>query len=67
VCADPSDPPTLERELRALASARREHRRARRLLLVLQRTDVPRSVPAGVEVLPAYEWLLAAPSHIQAT
>jgi predicted AAA+ superfamily ATPase len=67
VCADPSDPPTLERELRALAAAGREHRRARRLLLVLQRTDVPRSMPAGVEVLPAYEWLLAAPSRTQAT
>lgn len=67
VCANPSDPATLERELRALAAAGREHRGARRRLLVLQRTDVPRSLPAGVEVQPAYEWLLAVPSHTQAT
>jgi hypothetical protein len=63
VCADPSDPATLERETRALAAAAREHRRARRRLLVLQRTDVPRVPIPGVDVQPAYEWLLATPDN----
>jgi hypothetical protein len=48
------------REVRALEEAAKEHPRARRLILVLDRDGVGdvRNVP-GVEVLPAYEWLLA--------
>jgi hypothetical protein len=59
VCADPSDPATLERELRSLAAAARDHRRAAARLLVLDRDTVPGAQAAGVEVQPVYEWLLA--------
>ncbi len=59
VCADVSDPATLERELRALDAAGREHRRAAKRLLVLSRDDVPHVQTRGVEIQPAYEWLLA--------
>jgi predicted AAA+ superfamily ATPase len=63
VCADPSDPATLERELRGLEAAAREHRRAAKRLLVLDRDLLPRAELAGVEVQPAYEWLLAPPGE----
>lgn len=62
VCADPSDPKTLERELRALAAAGEEHPRATRRLLVLGRDALPRAMPEDVHVQPVYEWMLAAPS-----
>jgi predicted AAA+ superfamily ATPase len=57
VCADPSDPGTLERELRGLRGAAPEHPRATRRLLVLTRDHIP-DVDAGVHVQPVYEWLL---------
>jgi predicted AAA+ superfamily ATPase len=59
VCADPSVEPTREREVRALAEAGREHPRARRRLLV-RTVDHVFDVP-GVEVEPAWKWLLSAP------
>jgi predicted AAA+ superfamily ATPase len=59
VCADLTDPETLGRELRALAAAGREHPRATRRLLVLDRDALARVSEPGVEVQPAYEWLLA--------
>ena len=60
VCADPSAPETLKRELRALAEATKQHPRAARRLLVLDRDALARvRRAAGVEVQPAYEWLLA--------
>jgi len=62
VCADVSDAATLSRELRGLTAAGKEHRRVPRRLLVLDRDAVPRSAPPGVEVLPAYEWLLESAS-----
>lgn len=63
VCTDPSDPPTLEREMRALTAAAKEHRRATRRLLVLDRGAMPRVATPGVKVQPAYEWLLAPPGE----
>lgn len=63
VCADPSDPATLERELRGLEAAAREHRRATKRLLVLDRDVMPRAGITGVQVQPAYEWLLAPPGE----
>jgi hypothetical protein len=48
-----------ERELRALASAAALHPRAERRLLVLDRDALPPVATPGVDVLPAYEWLLA--------
>lgn len=59
VCADPSAPETLGRELRALREAAEEHPRAARRFLVLDRDQALRAKAPGVEVRPAYEWLLA--------
>ena len=57
VCADPSDPGTKERELRALIEASAEHPRAKKVLLVLTRDQVfPEDY--GIEIKPVYEWLL---------
>jgi hypothetical protein len=61
VCADLSSGETRTRELRALSEAGKEHRRARRLLLVLDRDALAHAAAPGIEVVPAYEWLLAAP------
>jgi predicted AAA+ superfamily ATPase len=61
VCADLSAPETRARELRALAAAATDHPRATPRLLVLDRDALAGVDVPGVEVLPAYEWLLAAP------
>ncbi len=61
VCAEVSDPATLERELRGLQAAGREHPRAAKRLLALDRDALPHAAPPGVEVQPAYEWLLTPP------
>ena len=61
VCADPSAPKTLARELRALTEAAKDHPRATRRLLVLDRDALARVSAPGIEVQPAYEWLLAPP------
>lgn len=58
VCADPSAPGVLDRELRALDEAGREHPRARRTLLVLHWDQIPYAAPKGVAVQPAYQWML---------
>lgn len=58
VCADPSEPATLARELEALAAAAKEHPRAVRRLLVLEREPSLAARAPGVEVQPVYEWLL---------
>ena len=61
VSIDLSDPETLSRERRALELAGRQHPRAERLLLMLDRDALAQSHGAGVEARPAYEWMLAAP------
>lgn len=58
VCADPTAPETRDRELRAFADAGREHPRAKKRLLVLDRDAVVRVSTPDVRVQPAYEWLL---------
>lgn len=52
------DPATLERETRALLSAADEHPTAR-LLLVTMTPEATRDVPAAIDLLPAWSWLLA--------
>ena len=42
----------------ALAAAVREHPRAKRRILVLTPDQLPARSEAGVEVQPAYQWLL---------
>ncbi|MBI5478356.1 MAG: ATP-binding protein [Deltaproteobacteria bacterium] len=63
VCADPSAPDTLAREVRALGVAACQHPRAVRRLLVPDRDAVVRVSDAALTVQPAYEWLLAAPGE----
>ena len=63
VCADPSGEATLARELSALAAAGKEHPRAVRQLLVLDRDSTSRVDTPGIRTRPAYEWLLAAPGE----
>lgn len=60
-CADMSSPETRAREMRALTAAARDHPRARPRMLVLDRDARTLAGESGVEVVPAYEWLLAAP------
>ena len=59
VCADLRSSETAARELRALTAAAKEHPRARRRLLVLDRDAAGEIEASDVEVQPAYEWLLA--------
>jgi predicted AAA+ superfamily ATPase len=61
VCADPSAPATMDRELRALTHAAQTDARATRRLLVLTRDQAIPLEASGVSVQPAYEWLLAEP------
>ena len=58
VCADLAAPGVQERELRALAAAMKEHPRAKRRILVLTSDQLPARSEAGVDVQPAYQWLL---------
>lgn len=58
VCADVRNPETLARELRALTEAAKTHPRAVQRLLVLDRDALSGVNAPGVEVQPAYEWLL---------
>jgi predicted AAA+ superfamily ATPase len=58
VCADPSTPETQRREMRALTQASREMPHAARRLLVLSRDQSTSLSAPGIEVQPAYEWLL---------
>lgn len=62
VCADASDPTTAAREFRALAEAGEAHPGARKWLLTLTRDGLPAEAPPGVNVQPAYEWMLAGPT-----
>jgi predicted AAA+ superfamily ATPase len=64
VCADVSVPETLAREVRALAEAAAAHPRAARRLLVPDRDALSRVNVPGIEVQPAYDWLLAAPGGL---
>lgn len=59
VCADPSGPETAAREFDALIEASALHPDAECLLLTLAHDRIPARVPAGVRVLPAYEWLIS--------
>ena len=54
---------TRARESRALTAAAQDHSRAVRRLLVLDRDALTRVNAPGVEVRPAYEWLLTTPNQ----
>lgn len=61
VCADLSSPDTRARELRAFDEAAREHPRAARRLLVLDRDVAARVGATEVRVQSAHEWMLTPP------
>jgi predicted AAA+ superfamily ATPase len=61
VCADASATDTMDRELRALASAAGDFPRASRLLLVQDRDQAVGVAARGVHAQSACEWLLAEP------
>ncbi len=57
VAAEVGDPETLDRELRALADARPAQRGPRGLLLTISGRETA-ELPKGVELRPAWEWML---------
>ncbi len=57
VCASAAAPDVLEREVRALVTARTNHPRTRALLITLDLVP-PQEMPKGVDWLPASRWLL---------
>lgn len=59
VCADPSAPGTMDRELRALTQAVPTAPLAARRLLVLARDAAIPTEISGISVQPVYEWILA--------
>lgn len=59
VCADPTVAAVAERELRALEEASQLFPDAGKRLLTLTQDALPREVPSGVIVQPAYQWLLS--------
>jgi len=61
VCADVQDPPTYDREVRALAAAAGAHRSARALLVTLESTPPTPSLPPLLEWRCAADWLLGGP------
>ncbi len=58
VCLDVRDASTLEREMRALTAAAKEHPRATPVLLTLESIPPAAELPARVRWVPAAEWLL---------
>ena len=58
VCDSVDDLATLEREVRALQEARREHPRAQPLILTLESRLPQPPVPKPIRVLPAWQWML---------
>ena len=60
-CATLGDPATAAREFRALIAAAERFPQARRRVLTLTRDDLPSAVPPGIEVQPAWWWMLGLP------
>jgi hypothetical protein len=58
VCADLSDPKTLQREVRSLLES---DKHTRRLILTLYHEQTVREGPLSIDILPAWKWLLANP------
>lgn len=58
ICASLDDPATLAREVRAMQEAMAEHPQAHPLLLVLESRLPQPSVPAPIQIMPAWQWML---------
>lgn len=65
VCADATQPETVNRELRALAEAQKEHPRARQRIFVATFAALPRDVSARVTAQPAWSWLMEQETGIR--
>jgi predicted AAA+ superfamily ATPase len=63
VCANASDPTTLEREVRSLVETKALHPEARTLLILLDPLQPGTSVPESVEVILAIPWFLEPPEN----
>ncbi len=58
VCLESTGDETMARELRALETAARAHRRARAFLVTLDASPPVKSLPRGLHWTPAARWLL---------
>jgi predicted AAA+ superfamily ATPase len=65
VCADPTQPETLNRELRALSEAQKEHPNAQQRFLVSTFAVLPKDVPAQTIAQTAWTWLLEEQTSIR--
>jgi hypothetical protein len=65
VCADPTQPETLNRELRALSEAQKEHPRAQPRILVSTFAVLPKDLPAQAIGQTAWTWLLEEQTSIR--
>lgn len=63
VCADHGTPGVLDREVRALVEAGKEHPRAGKRLLVMSMDQSLSSLPTGITVQAAYTWMLEVPAE----
>ena len=63
VCANASDPATLQREVRSLLEAKALHPEARTLLILLDPLPPGTAVPESVESIPAIQWFLEPPEN----
>ncbi len=64
VCASLDDAATLAREVRAMQEAVTEHPRAKPLLLTLESRLPYPSVPAPIQIMPAWQWMLMPEGEI---
>jgi predicted AAA+ superfamily ATPase len=63
VCTSVDDPDTLAREVRALEDAALEYPQARQWILTVEsRLPFP-SIPATMQILPAWQWMLHSRTH----
>jgi uncharacterized protein len=58
VCADINDPQTLQREVRALQAAAKDHPRAALRILTATLATSPAGVPDDIAIEPTWRWLL---------
>lgn len=58
VCANASDPATLQREVRSLLEAKTQHPDIRTLLILLDPLSPSTSIPDGIELTSAIQWFL---------
>ena len=58
VCADATDPKTLDRETRSLLEAQTDYPDAHLILILLESLAPGISTPEGIEIIPALQWFL---------